>query len=269
MSERGAAQDQSWYLARDGQQLGPFAGLELLRLAEAGQVRASDLVWKPGFDDWQPVSALAAAFAPQPKSGKALERRQQTQQMAPEESAVASLAREQSPDAIEFAPDESEAPESAPSASDQAPGDLGQWIDRIPYRFARNAALIGAIPGVLVGYALGVTYLIAIVIGFTLAALLAGFSARVYLRRLEFTDETTALAASNGLPLRYATAAAVIGVVILALNLAQKLAGGSYSPGGAGPVILTFVIAAIIYAAIGFSIGLVHRSAIVNRALPA
>jgi uncharacterized protein DUF4339 len=268
MSERGA-QDQSWYLARDGQQLGPFAGLELLRLAEAGQVRASDLVWKPGFADWQPLSALAAAFAPQPNGGRVPQRRQQTQQTAPAQSTADSPALEQSTEAIEPAPDENAATEPAPSVLDQAPSELAQWIDRIPFRFARNAAIIGAIPGVLVGFALGLSYLVAIVIGFTLAALLAGFLARSYLRRLELTDETAAAAASKGVPLRYAAAVALIGVFILALILAQKLASGSFPPGGAGPVILTFVIAAFIYAAIGFIIGLVHKNAIVNRLLPA
>jgi hypothetical protein len=262
------AQDQSWYLARDGQQLGPFAGLELLRLAEAGQVRASDLVWKPGFADWQPISALAAAFAPQPNGNGVRQRRQPTEPAAPEQSTEASLALEQSTEAIEVAPEMSAAIEEAPSVADQT-GELGQWINRIPLRFARNAAIIGAIPGLLIGFILGLSYLFEIVIGFILAALVAGFLARVYLRRLELSDEITAIAAGKGLPLRYAAAAALIGLFILALELAQKLASGSYSPEGGAPVILTFVMGALVCAAIGFGIGLVHRNAIVDRLLPA
>lgn len=62
MSEQ-APQLQSWYLARGGQQLGPYAGAEFLRLAESGQLRADDLVWRPGFEGWKPVHAIAGLAA--------------------------------------------------------------------------------------------------------------------------------------------------------------------------------------------------------------
>lgn len=65
MSEQ-SPQLQSWYLARGGEQLGPYAGEEFLRLAESGQLRADDLVWRPGFEGWKPVHAIAGLAAASP-----------------------------------------------------------------------------------------------------------------------------------------------------------------------------------------------------------
>lgn len=57
-----------WYLARDGKQHGPLSDLEMTKLVELGHLRATDLVWRPGFSDWRPAPnvfpALAVAPAP-------------------------------------------------------------------------------------------------------------------------------------------------------------------------------------------------------------
>jgi len=63
MSGRGP-QHQSWYLSSDGKRHGPYAGAEILRLAESGQLRADDLLWKPGLDGWKPLHAVAGLAAP-------------------------------------------------------------------------------------------------------------------------------------------------------------------------------------------------------------
>ncbi len=44
--------DVSWYIFREGRQLGPISHIELLRLVELGQVYSSDLFWRPGLSDW-------------------------------------------------------------------------------------------------------------------------------------------------------------------------------------------------------------------------
>lgn len=48
----------AWYLGRDGQQFGPVNDAEFRRLFEARQLLPTDLVWREGFDEWQPVATL-------------------------------------------------------------------------------------------------------------------------------------------------------------------------------------------------------------------
>lgn len=48
----------AWYLGRDGQQFGPVDDLEFRRLIDGGQLLPTDLVWREGFAEWQPVSTL-------------------------------------------------------------------------------------------------------------------------------------------------------------------------------------------------------------------
>ena len=55
-----------WYVGRDGQQFGPVSDLEFRRAFEAGQLKGSDLVWREGFAEWQPVSTLPPIAAPTP-----------------------------------------------------------------------------------------------------------------------------------------------------------------------------------------------------------
>jgi GYF domain 2 len=61
MQENGTAagkSEPSWYLARGDQQWGPLADRELLLLAERGGLKTDDLLWKPGFETWQPVRSV-------------------------------------------------------------------------------------------------------------------------------------------------------------------------------------------------------------------
>ena len=53
----------SWYYAVNGQQAGPVEYAELQRLAMAGAVNASTLVWRAGMDAW---AAFGTLLAPAP-----------------------------------------------------------------------------------------------------------------------------------------------------------------------------------------------------------
>jgi len=48
----------SWYLSRRNKPYGPLGDRELLLLAERGGLKKDDLLWKPGFDKWQPVRSV-------------------------------------------------------------------------------------------------------------------------------------------------------------------------------------------------------------------
>ncbi|MFN0105259.1 MAG: RDD family protein [Bryobacteraceae bacterium] len=50
----------SWYYAVNGRQAGPVEDAELQRLAMAGAVTASTLVWRAGMDAWAALGTLAA-----------------------------------------------------------------------------------------------------------------------------------------------------------------------------------------------------------------
>jgi hypothetical protein len=49
------AANHQWYLARDGQQYGPLAEVELVKFIELGHLHPNDLVWREGFPDWRPA----------------------------------------------------------------------------------------------------------------------------------------------------------------------------------------------------------------------
>jgi hypothetical protein len=51
-----------WYYARDGKQQGPVGSEELKRLAAAGQLRPTDLVWKDGMADWLAAAKVRGLF---------------------------------------------------------------------------------------------------------------------------------------------------------------------------------------------------------------
>jgi hypothetical protein len=51
-----------WFYADQGQQCGPVTFEELQRRATAGQLRPSDLVWRPGLDEWLPASSQPGLF---------------------------------------------------------------------------------------------------------------------------------------------------------------------------------------------------------------
>lgn len=67
----GAEQDIQWFIARDGKQHGPLSEAEMRTFVSRGHLRASDLIWRPGFSDWRPAPAVfpgqsAVAQAPAP-----------------------------------------------------------------------------------------------------------------------------------------------------------------------------------------------------------
>src|SRR5215210_3804494 len=55
-----------WFYGRDGAQHGPIAEAELRRLAEAGELRPHDLVWREGMAQWQPAQDVPGLFATVP-----------------------------------------------------------------------------------------------------------------------------------------------------------------------------------------------------------
>jgi len=48
----------SWYLCRDGQQLGPLTDQELSLFAKGGNFQPADLLWTQGLDSWKPADAI-------------------------------------------------------------------------------------------------------------------------------------------------------------------------------------------------------------------
>jgi GYF domain 2 len=52
-----------WFIARDGKRTGPITDMEIQAIAAHGYFRATDLVWRPGFAEWQGAFTV---FPPQP-----------------------------------------------------------------------------------------------------------------------------------------------------------------------------------------------------------
>jgi hypothetical protein len=48
----------SWYLARGDKQYGPIGNRELLLLAERGELKQDDLLWRPGLSSWKPAREI-------------------------------------------------------------------------------------------------------------------------------------------------------------------------------------------------------------------
>lgn len=53
----------SWYLARGNERYGPLTDRELLLLAERGDLRSDDLLWRSGFNSWKSVHAASGSIA--------------------------------------------------------------------------------------------------------------------------------------------------------------------------------------------------------------
>jgi len=53
---------QEWYYAVDGDRQGPISAAELKNLAEAGNLKQGDLVWKEGMTDWAPAKSIKGLF---------------------------------------------------------------------------------------------------------------------------------------------------------------------------------------------------------------
>ena len=66
----------NWFVAIDGQSLGPFTHQQILSGITGGQYNEATMVWRDGFADWMPIGRVAelqagaAAPAPPPYSGK-------------------------------------------------------------------------------------------------------------------------------------------------------------------------------------------------------
>jgi len=67
----------NWYVAVNGQSLGPFSTEQMAAGLQSGQYNSTTMVWKDGFSDWLPISQVdelakppaVAAAAPPPVSG--------------------------------------------------------------------------------------------------------------------------------------------------------------------------------------------------------
>lgn len=55
-----------WYYARNDQRFGPVEDAELRRLAAAGQISPTDLVWRQEFPDWRKAGEVEGLFPPAP-----------------------------------------------------------------------------------------------------------------------------------------------------------------------------------------------------------
>ena len=54
---------QEWYYSVDGGREGPVSAGELKKKADAGAIKATDLVWKDGMADWVPAKSIKGLFA--------------------------------------------------------------------------------------------------------------------------------------------------------------------------------------------------------------
>ncbi|HUT35737.1 MAG TPA: DUF4339 domain-containing protein [Planctomycetota bacterium] len=52
------ADTSAWYIGRSGQQLGPYSTADIQRMAAAGQVAATDMLWKEGIAQWLPIASI-------------------------------------------------------------------------------------------------------------------------------------------------------------------------------------------------------------------
>lgn len=55
-----------WYLLHEGTQHGPLSDAELHALAANGSLLHDDLIWKPGFEQWQPANTIPNLLTPPP-----------------------------------------------------------------------------------------------------------------------------------------------------------------------------------------------------------
>jgi len=53
---------QEWYYSVEGKQQGPVTAADLKKLAEAGTLKSTDLIWKDGMADWAPAKSIKGLF---------------------------------------------------------------------------------------------------------------------------------------------------------------------------------------------------------------
>ena len=55
-----------WWYASDNQKYGPYSETQLRELAQAGEVRAGDLIWHHGLENWVPATSIDGLIPPKP-----------------------------------------------------------------------------------------------------------------------------------------------------------------------------------------------------------
>jgi hypothetical protein len=58
--------DVQWYYARNDEPFGPVSAAELKQLADAGQLKPDDLLWREGMDAWTTAINLRGLFGSDP-----------------------------------------------------------------------------------------------------------------------------------------------------------------------------------------------------------
>lgn len=59
-----------YFYIKNGQRLGPVEGVDLKKLAEAGELVPEDLLWKDGMASWEPARTVKGLFdPPRPQEG--------------------------------------------------------------------------------------------------------------------------------------------------------------------------------------------------------
>ncbi len=61
---RATASDERWYFVRNGERCGPVSPAELTRLAAAGELDPTDLVWRAGLEEWYQAGCIEDLFLP-------------------------------------------------------------------------------------------------------------------------------------------------------------------------------------------------------------
>jgi hypothetical protein len=97
LSAAAAQAASSWYLARGDKQYGPLGNRELLLLAERGELKQDDLLWRPGFSSWKPAREIgdlmgAASAAGKNQTGASVTRLSQSAAAAPASAATSEEA---------------------------------------------------------------------------------------------------------------------------------------------------------------------------------
>jgi PKD repeat protein len=59
--------EKSWFISRNGEQLGPYSWDEIVRQAEEGSLNPQEYIWSEGMKDWQSAQSMEGLFkAPEP-----------------------------------------------------------------------------------------------------------------------------------------------------------------------------------------------------------
>jgi uncharacterized membrane protein YdbT with pleckstrin-like domain len=61
-----------WYVSRGGKRFGPVPAAQLRKLAAAGKIKSSDLLWKDGLNDWVAAESIKGLFPSSAPAGQAI-----------------------------------------------------------------------------------------------------------------------------------------------------------------------------------------------------